>query len=659
MTSGFTRPLLSAVTRKTSRFRKLIRRHFANSIPQHFETLEKRYLLSVSANISGPSTGVEQTPYVLTLSATSDGTLTGWTVDWGDGSANTYDGDATSASHTYVESSTDYTISATVTDSEPDSSCGCDSCGCDSGYITLSDSQSLDISVDPSVEALCAVASSSSEIDLNWTLNAQDATSIEVDRSSDGSTFTDLANLSGTTTSYSDTGLPEDNIYYYMVRAIQPAGDSNYTTETSATTNLLSPSNLRTTSTSSSEVNLAWSNNSSYATSFQIDRSTDGTNFSMLDNVGASSTTYSDISASLSDETSYTYQVIALDDSGNASLPSTPLVVSTPLAQPTDIHVVSSASGMVLTWLSGSNSAVGYNIYKSNSPGGPWNKLNSSLFTGTTYTDTTTLATGFSYYEVKAVDGAGTESDPLKGHTPRRVALFNSSTGTWSVDSNGNGTWEPAGGDSTLSFGAVGDMPVTGNWTGGAGQRQIGTFTPTNGAWKLDTNGNGQWDNGVDTSYTFGQSGDQPVVGNWNGGSQTELGVFRQSQMAFYLDMNGNGQWDGSSTDTYLPISGLSASDSYIPIAGDWFDTGTASVGLFDSTTATFYLFDTTGNLVSSFQLNHMSGTPVVGDWLGNGTDDVGLWDPSNSTFYLDTNADQAVQNPFAFGALGNYPASL
>ena len=42
-----------------------------------------------------------------------------------------------------------------------------------------------------------------------------------------------------------------------------------------------------------------------------------------------------------------------------------------------------------------------------------------------------------------------------------------------------------------------------------------------------------------DEMYTYGQPGDIPVVGDWNGDGKDEIGVYR-SPGRWYLDYNGN-----------------------------------------------------------------------------------------------------------------------
>jgi hypothetical protein len=101
-----------------------------------------------------------------------------------------------------------------------------------------------DLSAGPVVPAaptnLTAGAASASEIDLNWTNNADAATAFEVDRSADGNTWSVLtSSLPGTATGYQDTGLTANTTYFYRVQAINAAGGSGYSNVASATTILL------------------------------------------------------------------------------------------------------------------------------------------------------------------------------------------------------------------------------------------------------------------------------------------------------------------------------------------------------------------------------------------------------------------------------------
>jgi len=156
-----------------------------------------------------------------------------------------------------------------------------------------------------------------------------------------------------------------------------------------------------------------------------------------------------------------------------------------------------------------------------------------------------------------------------------KVGVFKN--GTWYLDYNGNGRWDGSGVDRYYagSFGQAGDLPVAGDWSRD-GKAKIGVFRA--GAWYLDYNGNGFWDGG-DSYYPgpFGKPGDLPVAGDWNNDGRAEVGVFKNG--TWYLDYNGNGRWDGSDIDRYYP--GTFGQFGDLPVAGDWNGDGKAEIGVF------------------------------------------------------------------------------
>jgi hypothetical protein len=97
-----------------------------------------------------------------------------------------------------------------------------------------------------------------------------------------------------------------------------------------------------------------------------------------------------------------------------------------------------------------------------------------------------------------------------------QVGLFRPSTGEWFLDRNGSRSWNGCAIDLCITnFGNAGDLPVAGDWDG-TGKSKIGVWRPTTGYWYLDYNGNGRWDGCmVDVCTWFGSPGDVPVVGRW------------------------------------------------------------------------------------------------------------------------------------------------
>ncbi len=67
-----------------------------------------------------------------------------------------------------------------------------------------------------------------------------------------------------------------------------------------------------------------------------------------------------------------------------------------------------------LSWSASASSPAGYNVYRGTQSGGPYSRLNSSLRTNTTYTDSTVQSGRVYYYVATAVDGTSNES-PYSG----------------------------------------------------------------------------------------------------------------------------------------------------------------------------------------------------------------------------------------------------
>jgi Divergent InlB B-repeat domain len=154
--------------------------------------------------------------------------------------------------------------------------------------------------------------------------------------------------------------------------------------------------------------------------------------------------------------------------------------------------------------------------------------------------------------------GADKVGEMVPGQTPK-----------WYLDVNGDGVLQNCKIDLCLKFGgAAGDLPVAGDWTG-TGTAKVGLFRASTGEWFLDLNGNGQSYNcTVDKCVKFGAAGDLPVVGDWTGAGIANIGVYRPATGEWFLDLNGNGQWDGCGIDACIQFRGKSEGD--LPVVGIW-----------------------------------------------------------------------------------------
>jgi Beta-propeller repeat len=204
-------------------------------------------------------------------------------------------------------------------------------------------------------------------------------------------------------------------------------------------------------------------------------------------------------------------------------------------------------------------------------------------------------------------------------------------------------------------YGNSGDLPVIADWDG-TGRRRIGVFR--NGVWFLDINGNGYIDPSEKT-VVWGQAGDIPIVGDWTGSGRVSLGLFRNG--TFILDRSGHlsGVATGLSDLTYSNFG----QSGDIPVVADWNGSGTSKVGVFRNGS---WLVDYNGDGVfngsdRTYTYGQAGDVPVVGDWDSSGRPSkigvyrAGIW-------ILDYDGDNAWTLPvvnemvLSFGSTGFLP---
>jgi hypothetical protein len=161
---------------------------------------------------------------------------------------------------------------------------------------------------------LIATAASSRQINLSWKDNATNETNYYVERAPTSSgTWTVIATLGANTTSYQNSGLTQSTAYYYRVRCKAGSTYSSYSNTANATTAALAaPTSLTATVASASQINLSWTDNTTYETNYYVERATaSGGPYTQVGSLGANVTGYSD--TGLTAGTTYYYRVRAYD----------------------------------------------------------------------------------------------------------------------------------------------------------------------------------------------------------------------------------------------------------------------------------------------------------------------------------------------------------
>ena len=162
---------------------------------------------------------------------------------------------------------------------------------------------------------LTATTASSSQINLAWTGNSGNETGFKIERSTNGTSFTEIARVGANSTTYTNTGLAAGR-YYYRVRAYNSGGNSAYSNTAVVALGLpAAPTNLTASAVGhSGQVNLSWRDNSSNETGFQVERSTNGSTFGVIATTAANVTSYRDSSGDKRQR--YYYRVCAKNKTG-------------------------------------------------------------------------------------------------------------------------------------------------------------------------------------------------------------------------------------------------------------------------------------------------------------------------------------------------------
>jgi fibronectin type 3 domain-containing protein len=243
-------------------------------------------------------------------------------------------------------------------------------------------------------------------VSLMWTASAG-ATSYRVKRATtNGGPYTQVS--APAATNFTDSGLTNGTAYFYVVSAVNSAGESANSSQANATpvaplSPPAAPTGLQATA-GNAQVSLTWTA-SAGATSYHVKRST--TNGGPYTQVAAPTTT-SDTDTGLTNGTTYYYVVSALNAAGESAnssqVSATPAASATPPAAPTGLQATAGNAQVSLTW-SASTGATSYHVKRSTTNGGPYTQvaaptaasdIDTGLTNGTTY-----------YYVVSALNAAG------------------------------------------------------------------------------------------------------------------------------------------------------------------------------------------------------------------------------------------------------------
>jgi hypothetical protein len=200
------------------------------------------------------------------------------------------------------------------------------------------------------------------------------------------------------------------------------------------------------------------------------------------------------------------------------------------------------------------------------------------------------------------------------------------------VDSGG--TWKLIDpitqGQLSLTFGDPADAPFMGDWdcdgidTPGLYRRSTGNVYLRNG----NTTGV------ADITFIFGIPGDVPLVGDFNGDGCDSLSIYRPQEARFYIvnSLGSDGEGLGPADFDY----GF-GDPGDVPFVGDWDGDGIDTVGLRRPSNGLVYMTNShrSGSAAIQYVYGDRDDVPFAGDWDGDGLDTLGIYRPATATTYL------------------------
>jgi hypothetical protein len=207
-----------------------------------------------------------------------------------------------------------------------------------------------------------------------------------------------------------------------------------------------------------------------------------------------------------------------------------------------------------------------------------------------------------------------------------------------------NGEWflideVASGADKTQFFyGKPRDVPFAGDWNCD-GTDTPGLYRKSDGyVYLRDTNTQGI----ADLDYFFGNPGDTPIVGDFDGDGCDTVSIYRSSEQRFYI-INHLG--DGAAGLGAADFSFQFGNRGDTPFAGDFDGDDIDEVALHRASTGFVYLRNTldTGIADKEFFYGNPRDVPIAGDWDGDGIDTVAVFRPSDGNWYLKLDNAQGI----------------
>ncbi|GAB4008496.1 hypothetical protein GCM10028808_14760 [Spirosoma migulaei] len=257
---------------------------------------------------------------------------------------------------------------------------------------------------------LTITATTYNQVSLQWADLSGNETGFQIERSPDGTSWTNVGDAGANSTTYTDPTVQTQTHYYYRVRAVNGAGPSDVSNVVDTTTPVgppAAPQNLAAKATSTTQIALTWTAVAN-ADNIVIERSPNGNdNWSQIQSVAGNTTSYTD--TGLTPNVRYYYRIRATNGSGTGvnSNVADAITPDVPPATPARLTAtVISATQINLAWADLSSNEASFAIEQS-PDGVTWTKVGDAPANATTFQHTGLSPNTKYYYRIQAVNAAG------------------------------------------------------------------------------------------------------------------------------------------------------------------------------------------------------------------------------------------------------------
>lgn len=164
----------------------------------------------------------------------------------------------------------------------------------------------------------------------------------------------------------------------------------------------------------------------------------------------------------------------------------------------------------------------------------------------------------------------------------------------------------------------AGGYPLSGAFFG-KGRSELAYFV--DGDWFI------QDEQGVTTARRWGQVGDVPVPGDYNGDGRTDLAVFRPSASVWWILIDNPG---GEPAYKVYPWG----EDGDVPVPADYDGDGVDDLAVYRPKTGQWYVLSADGR-VKVVLLGAEGDVPLPADFNADGQAEPAVWRPGNGTWYI------------------------